>query len=153
MTAINVSGIPPTKIRTARGVGRIIAAPASGRGPRAAIRSGVSPSISALGDIVSRWREHRQSEDLHVVGNDEVATLQNREGAHGGRQHVGGAGRCPDFERGMLARRADHVDDVVDQRLGEANEGHRLAHRRQRRRVGDRLEPKSSSRGMAERWP
>ena len=74
----------------------------------------VSPSISALGDMVTRCRSTGKAE-FGVVRDDEIPPLQYRESADGGRQHVGGAGRGAHLDRGMLRVTRVRVDDVVDQ--------------------------------------
>ena len=64
-------------------------------------------------------------------------------------------GRGAELERGMLARRADHVDDVVDELVGEADRASTASRTAASvAGIGDRLAGRNrSSRGMAERWP
>ena len=114
----------------------------------------VRPSISAPGASTTRWRSAGHRERLDVVGQHEVAALQRGVRAARGRQHRRGARRGAERDARPLAGRADQVDDVVEDRVADADLLRPpRASRRSCARSAIGWISKSARRGIVVRWP
>ena len=141
MTISSASGTPAAKIENARSVGRIIAAPASGRGSRARSdrRSGPRSRRSATGS--ARWRSTGNASTLTSSGMTKSRPCSAAKARAADASMLAARVEAPTSSEECSRVAADHVDDVVDQRVGQADVRHRVAHlRASTARVGDRLE-------------
>src|SRR3977135_1729977 len=117
------------------------------------MRSVVSPSISALGDMVRRWRNTGRASALTSSGITKSRPCSTAKARTAAASMFAARVEAPTssaecarvprgqvLERGMLWRPAGHVDDVVDERVRQADMGHGLADRCEQRGIRHRLQ-------------